>query len=238
MLSEFFDGGPLEDVANEKFYRGHYHEWSQEDLMYNMNNLTGFERVHIALNMAKSIALLHNWEGGVIVHNDIQPQQFFMTESFEEKTYDDGEPLVKLHDFNRAEIMLWDDVNKRYCKYRNGGGGGNWRAPEEYEDDWLNEKMDIWSLGLNIMQLVDGLEPFPELDEEAACIGMILAGNNPVVRHELKERSEIDKDLLEIVERCLVRNTEERLSIAEVIELLEATVEKHGLKRRIELPVE
>jgi serine/threonine protein kinase len=119
-----------------------------------------------------TVAALHNFPGGVIVHDDIQLCQYLWTE-------EDGIG-VKLNDFNRAEIMLWDEQAQKYCKYKNGRGHGDvsnllildpmlvvgvflkhsvvsfkfcawqWRAPEEYKDLPLDEKIDIWSLGKTV----------------------------------------------------------------------------------------
>ena len=51
-----------------------------------------------------------------VVHDDIHLAQFLYT--------DDGR--MKLNDFNRAEVMLYDEEKEEYCYYRNGRGGGNW----------------------------------------------------------------------------------------------------------------
>lgn len=65
------------------------------------NNLTGTEKLKFALGMAEALSELHNFPGGVIVH----PAQFLLNGKYE----------VKLNDFNRAEILLWDEQNKTYC---------------------------------------------------------------------------------------------------------------------------
>jgi serine/threonine protein kinase len=79
-------------------------------------NLTVSEKLRIALDMAEAIADLHGFEDGVIVHNDIQPPQFLFSEDWQ---------MLKLSDFNRAEIMLWDEEHNEYCRYRNGFAPGN-----------------------------------------------------------------------------------------------------------------
>jgi len=58
---------------------------------------------------------------------------------------DDGH--VKLNDFNRAEIMLFNEKDQEYCPYITAAGGGVWRAPEEYAGKPLDEKIDVWSMG-------------------------------------------------------------------------------------------
>jgi serine/threonine protein kinase len=81
------------------------------------NNLTASEKLHIALGMAEAIADLHGFQDGVIVHNDIQPSQFLFRS--------DDHKALKLNDFNRAEVMLWDEEHQDYCRYRCGAGQGN-----------------------------------------------------------------------------------------------------------------
>ena len=34
-----------------------------------------------------------------------------------------------------------------------------WRSPEEYRDGPLTEKIDVWSLGCNMMTILTGLNP-------------------------------------------------------------------------------
>ena len=79
------------------------------------NHLSAEEKLQTALEMAESIAVLHGYEGGVIIHNDIQLQQWLRTD----------EGTLKLGDFNRASIPDWDMKEKRYCKYSTGAAFGN-----------------------------------------------------------------------------------------------------------------
>ena len=58
---------------------------------------------------------------------------------------DDGH--VKLNDFNRAEIMLFNEEENEYCPYKTSIGGGVWRAPEEYAGRPLDDKIDVWAMG-------------------------------------------------------------------------------------------
>jgi len=75
------------------------------------NDYEPTEKLGLALEMAKSIAELHGFQDGVIVHDDIQLSQFLI----------DSNGKLKLNDFNRAEVMLFDEEKGQYCRYRNGG---------------------------------------------------------------------------------------------------------------------
>lgn len=79
------------------------------------NNLTVTQKVNFALEMAESLAMMHNHPGGVIVHDDVHLEQFLLTKDHLH---------VKIQDFNRAEIMLWNNDDNEYCRYRNGPGHG------------------------------------------------------------------------------------------------------------------
>ena len=61
-----------------------------------MNELLPVTKLEWSLDMAEAVALLHNHERGVIVHDDIQLSQFLISE--------DGH--LKMGDFNRAEVSM------------------------------------------------------------------------------------------------------------------------------------
>ena len=90
----------------------------QNPLLLNpsQNNLTSSEKLNLAYDMARSIADLHGFKDGVIVHDDIQLRQWLRSSI-------DGRLL--LGDFNRARIMRWNDVDQKYCKFRTGAAFGD-----------------------------------------------------------------------------------------------------------------
>lgn len=85
------------------------------DMDHPQNDLTPSERLTMALAMAESIAVLHGFAEGSIVHDDIQLQQWLQT----------ADGALKLGDFNRATILEWNSKDKKYCKYSNGETFGN-----------------------------------------------------------------------------------------------------------------
>ena len=69
-------------------------------------------------------------------------------------------------DFNRAEFPKFDPEKQEYCKYNNGRGYGNYRSPEEFDGQDLDEKIDVWSFGNNIYGLLTGLWVFYEDEDD------------------------------------------------------------------------
>jgi serine/threonine protein kinase len=76
------------------------------DNVYPQNDLTPYEKVVVARDMAESLADLHGFTDGVIVHGDNHIDQFLA----------DSNGLLKLGDFNLATILEWNDKKGEYCK--------------------------------------------------------------------------------------------------------------------------
>jgi len=130
MFSELMPHGDLEEYALPKFQRGMDLSFLNETTdVQPLNSFDPSEKLIISLRMAEAVAFLHNYKGGVIVHDDIQLPQFLMTSDGKDKVFNSSELVIKLNDFNRAEIMLFDEKNHEYCRYRNGAGNGDVSLP-------------------------------------------------------------------------------------------------------------
>jgi hypothetical protein len=137
-----------EAVVHDEGYESHETiEERNKDGVRPYNNFTATEKLHFALDMAESIADLHGFEDGVIIHDDIQMCQWLRTPS----------GRLKLGDFNRGTIMSWDLFTGEYCKFNNGAAFSQYRSPEEYAQRNLNEQIDTFSFGNNIYAMITGL---------------------------------------------------------------------------------
>lgn len=74
------------------------------------NNILPLTKLRWSKQMADAVAALHSFPDGRIVHNDIQLTQFLF--------FEDGN--LKLNDFNRAEILLFNEQDEEYCRYGDG----------------------------------------------------------------------------------------------------------------------
>jgi serine/threonine protein kinase len=127
ILSEFFPHGDFEQAAVPDGDGYFSSEDMQKMDFHPQNNLTGIEKLRIGTQMAEALVDLHGYRDGVIVHGDVQLSQFLYTAD---------KSIVKINDFNRAEFVLWDDKNEKYCTYRNGHGNGNVRI--EFTENFIS----------------------------------------------------------------------------------------------------
>lgn len=166
-------------------------------------------KLFVALEMAKSIADLHGYKGGPIVHGDIQYLQWLFDEHLN----------VVLVDFNRAEPLLWDEESELYCKYFVGAALGNVRSPEEYINEMVNEKIDVYSYGNALYTMLTGNEPF--WDDDIDIKKEVLAGNTPVVDMVIRNSSDTEAMLSTVVDKCFDIDPEKRIDIFTVVTMLQ-----------------
>jgi len=97
------------DIEKYVMPTGGYKEAGNDDPTP-LNKIDGVEKLQLSLELAKGIAAMHGHSEGVIANVDVQIGQFCRGK--------DG--LVKILDFNRAEVMLYDERQGGYCRFENG----------------------------------------------------------------------------------------------------------------------
>jgi serine/threonine protein kinase len=163
--------------------------------------------------MAKCISTMHGFENGPIVHVDVQAGQFFRGR--------DG--LIKLVDYNRAEALLYDVKQDKYCNWINGPPAeGMFRAPEENIDAPLTEKIDVYSLGNVFYSVLTGIMVFNNVSSEEAHRRIVEGETEPIADFYYNEPNLAA--LAEAIEMCWTYDVEERPSIFEVVQFLEQAV--------------
>eukprot|EP00535_Pseudo-nitzschia_heimii_P008804 CAMPEP_0197185296 /NCGR_PEP_ID=MMETSP1423-20130617/11646_1 /TAXON_ID=476441 /ORGANISM="Pseudo-nitzschia heimii, Strain UNC1101" /LENGTH=617 /DNA_ID=CAMNT_0042636321 /DNA_START=147 /DNA_END=1997 /DNA_ORIENTATION=+ len=192
------------------------------DIVKPKNDFKVEEKLDIALRMAESIADLHGFRDGVIVHDDVQLCQWLRTANGE----------IKLGDFNRAEVMEFNEKDKEYCEYYNGSCYGNYRAPEEYDKGYLNEKIDIFSFGNNIYGLLTGLWVFYDVDDDETVQKEVIKGTRAYINPQWRERSYIESELVKLMEKCWIPEPSERIDIFEAVKRLKEIKEENHKRKR------
>lgn len=206
IVSEFFSNGDVETIAIRG--KGHPDEDHDTKPLKSYNPLTGDQKLALSLQMAEAVADLHGFPGGVIVHQDIQLSQFL---------FNNAATRVILNDFNRAEFMLWDGENKKYCKYTEGKGHGDWRSPEEFYDKPLTEKVDVYSLCNNMYSVLTGLWVFYDSENSDVTQKRVMTGEKPFIDPRYKDGDPAEAKLAEILPRCYEYSPDKRPSVFQLV---------------------
>ena len=96
-----------------------------------------------------------------------------------------------------------------------------WRAPEEYKDDPLNEAIDIWSLGNNFFALLTGYSPLVKnLENLSELKNKVMDGQTAFIDPRFHLRSYAESALADIIPLCWKLDPDERIDIFELTQLL------------------
>lgn len=176
------------------------------------------EKLEMALELAKGLATMHGHSDGVIANVDVQIGQFCRGR--------DG--LIKILDFNRAEVLMYDEEREEYCPFSNGPPpDGSLRAPEEIIDDPLSEKIDVYSVGNVFYSILTGFLVNRNYSIKKAH-GRITHGQTEEIDVAFFEsRSPAEMALVEAIQWCWTFDAEQRPSIFQIVEFLEDEVKKN-----------
>ena len=129
-----------------------------------------------------------------IVHRDIKPSNILI----------DSNNNIKIIDFGVSKILKKGEIMKDYC------GTTLYMAPEIIErKGYEGYSCDIWSAGVILYNMISGQRPF-NAKENDEIEKLILKG-------EYKELKYISKDAKDLINKMIVVNPKERITIEEIL---------------------
>lgn len=157
------------------------------------------EAIDLLFQMLEGLHYLHDEIG--IVHRDIKPENFLI--------YNDSNT-------HKNRIKLIDFGFATYC--RNGEtmneqlGTPQYAAPEIFERKPYTNKVDMWSVGVVLYNMVKGTQPFSN--------GEIENVKNQVLNKEINFNGFLNKDLKQLCQSLLERDPDKRFTAFQAINAL------------------
>lgn len=165
------------------------------------------EAIDIVLQICEALGEAHALG---IVHRDLKPANIFVTPR------GDGAAFVKVLDFGLSKF-LGADASAAITRTHATVGSPLYMSPEQLESAKdVDQRADIWSLGVILFELLTGRPPF-RAEGLPQLVVRILNGKTPSLR---SKRPEMPAALDAIVARCLAKDRNDRF--AEVGELAAA----------------
>ena len=167
-----------------------------DNLKLRMDEFTqksSLEIIDFALQLCSAVQYAH--EAG-IVHRDIKPSNVLITA--------DNQPV--LTDFGLALAIGGDATRSLAARI----GTLDYMSPEQAtgRQQEIDERSDIWSLGVVLYELLTGKLPFSGASELELCNNICEAS----YKQPRQLRREVPKDLEVVLERCLQKRPKDRLS--------------------------
>jgi len=183
-------------------------------------NLPAAIRLKIASQVALALNYMHSCDP-VVIHRDLKTQNLVL----------DVDYSVKLCDFGKTQPMEDDSALPLMA---DNGGSPRYMAPECFEiGAYITEKVDIWSLGCCLVEVLGGPLPYEDVPQMAQVITRIRVHHQtPLVPPWFCP------EVRPMLAGCFDFEPELRIPISEVQLALRRTtadtMERHGMdKRRI-----
>ncbi len=137
-----------------------------------------------------------------IVHRDLKPSNLFLTQRA------DGSPVVKVLDFGISKVRIEGVEETKLTATQTLLGSPTYMSPEQVRRaDSVDARSDIWTLGVILFELLTDSLPFVA-ESHMSVLAAVVSDPIPDVKEMIPW---VDPGLAEVVQRCLVRDPNERI---------------------------
>ncbi len=187
-------------------------------------SLTPLEAIHIARQVADALAAAH---AASIIHRDIKPENIMLRPDGYVKVLDFG--LAKLNEVVVPETALHIRQPQRiFTGVRSESGTlmgtVKYMSPEQLREIELDERTDIWSLGVVLYEMLTGTTPF-ESRLPNGTIGLIVGPQAPA----LSLPDHVPGRFHEIVQKAIAKDRDARYQT-----VTKLAADLHALQKELE----
>nr|XP_014435337.1 serine/threonine-protein kinase PAK 4 [Pelodiscus sinensis] len=190
VVMEFLEGGALTDIVT--------HTRMNEEQI-----------AAVCLAVLKALSVLHA-QG--VIHRDIKSDSILLTHDGKVSAVGTGQLGYLLWGQQHLGVPVCAQVNKEVPRRKSLVGTPYWMAPELISRLPYGPEVDIWSLGVMVIEMVDGEPPY--FNEPPLKAMKMIRDNLPP---RLKNAHKVSPSLKGFLDRLLVRDPAQRASANELL---------------------
>ncbi|XP_020579257.1 serine/threonine-protein kinase STY46-like isoform X2 [Phalaenopsis equestris] len=151
--------------------------------------------LRVAIDVSKGMNYLHQ---NNIIHRDLKAANLLM----------DANEVVKVADFGVARVIAQTGVMTAET------GTYRWMAPEVIEHKPYDQKVDVFSFGIVLWELLTGKLPYEYLTPLQAAVGVVQKGLRPTIPKHTNPR------LAQLLQMCWQQDPLHRPGFSEILDML------------------
>ena len=169
-----------------------YYEGETLELKNERGGMSVRDAVDVVTQIANALTAAHQ-KG--IIHRDVKPSNILITK----------EGIAKLLDFGIAKL-----ADSNVTKEGAAAGTVAYMSPEQTRGDTIDQRTDLWSLGVVLYEMLAGVRPFCAENDES----LVYAIRHDEWRPVTQASGEIPVGISKILDRCLAKNPADRYADA------------------------
>jgi len=186
-------------IVTELCERGNLRTIIHDTKKYTLRML---QKLNFAIDIAQGMAWLHNTKPHQIIHRDLKLTNLLV----------DANWRVKVCDFGLSDILKTDFLQDEGVAV----GSALWMSPEVLEGKKLTEKIDVYSFGLILWEIITRTQPYSEYETVSELRKAVCRDG---IRPPLSRKS-IPQCLCHIMSECWQQDPSKRPSFVKVLDLL------------------
>ncbi|BBM88241.1 serine/threonine-protein kinase [Candidatus Uabimicrobium amorphum] len=167
------------------------------DRYMNKVNYSLYTAVEILQQVTEGVAFAHKHN---IIHRDLKPSNILLSKKLTPKVADFG--VVKILEDNPEPFTATEDLI----------GSAPYMSPEQWEQETIDERTDIWALGIMLYQMITRQLPFPNASGYRLAKATIM---EPITIPEEKKLNRLEKMLIPIYQKAVMKKPQDRYQKAE-----------------------
>ena len=203
IVTEYCEGGNLFDLLHNETYI---------ELSWGL-------KLKFLIEISQAMNFLHKNEPKII-HRDLKPLNILLSSEIKENK-NNNHASIKIIDFGLSQTIYKEEEKNNNDNLLKGIGSAQWMAPEELKClDGLNEKVDVYSFGIIIWEMITRVPPYKDMEISKVVNYVCNENGRPDYNLIRNYKDNVPISIFELMDDCWNKNPDKRPDFEEILKRL------------------